>query len=65
MPADQLGKAMAGLKQRRGSASELVRQAVLMLETASAMDSQLSDRLGAVLSILRGPAKPGGKPDAG
>lgn len=63
MPGDNLDKAIAGLKNRKGSATEIMRQVVSMLETVATLDPSMKDRAGAALALLRGPKSPTSKPD--
>ena len=62
MPPDNLSSALSSLRNRRGSATELMRQIVTMLETVARLDSSMKDRVGAMLALARGPARPGEKP---
>lgn len=64
MPPDNLSSALSGLKNRRGSATEMMRQVVTMLETIGSLDPSMKDRVGAMLALARGPAKPGERPSA-
>lgn len=63
VPPDQISSILDKARNRRGSAQELIKTAVMQLEQAATMDSALKDRIGAALSLLRGPKKPGEKPD--
>jgi hypothetical protein len=64
-PPDQVGSVLNGLKNRRGSATELMKQVVTMLETVASLDPSMENRAGAALALLRGPKRPGDRPDGG
>lgn len=64
MPPDQVGSVLDKLAARRGSSAELAKQIVVMLDQLATLDPKLADRAGAAAAMLRGPAKPGEKPNA-
>jgi len=49
---------MQALAKRPEQADMLVKQAIQMLERAADMDERQSDRIGAAVSLLRGPRRP-------
>jgi ABC-type transporter Mla subunit MlaD len=65
VPPDRVGSILDSLKNRREASSELIRQAVTQLEAAAAQDPAVEDIVKAAVTILRGPKKPGEKPDSG
>ena len=49
---------MQALAKRPEQASELVKQAIMILERAADMDERQGDRIQAAVTILRGPKRP-------
>lgn len=47
------------LMRKPEQATQLIRQAIVLLEQAADIDSRQEPRIGAAVKLLRGPAKPG------
>lgn len=63
MPNDDISRVTGGIKNRQGSANQMMKTVRELLQRIPLLDSRLKDQCGAALACIRGPSKPGEKPD--
>jgi hypothetical protein len=49
---------MQAIQKKPQSSQALIKQAILMLESAADMDNRMEPRISAAVKLLKGPAKP-------